>query len=72
MSAINRDVAVPEGYMKDRKGRLVPVSQVSGYDLEMDAFVRARVAEAKEKSQMMAQFKRASFNDCYAWIVVAH
>ncbi len=37
MTAINRNVVVPEGYMKDRKGRLVPVSQVSAYDLEMDA-----------------------------------
>lgn len=71
MTAINRNVVVPEGYMKDRKGRLVPVSQVSAYDLEMDAFVRTRVAEAKEKSQMMAQFKQASFSDCYAWMALA-
>lgn len=69
--SINTTVSVPEGYMKDRKGRLVPVSQVSAYDLEMDAFVRARVAEAKEKSQMMALFKQASFNDCYAWMDLA-
>ncbi|ATF92811.1 DUF3164 family protein [Cedecea neteri] len=71
MSINNRNEAVPEGYMKDRKGRLVPVAQVSDYDREMDAFVRARVAEAKVKSQAMADFKRQSFGDCYAWIELA-
>lgn len=71
MSVNQHDVVVPEGYLKDRKGRLVPISQVSPYDLEMDAFVRARVAEAKQKSQEMSQFKQASFNDCYAWVDLA-
>lgn len=66
MSINNRNVEVPEGYMKDRKGRLVPVEQISAYDLEMDAFVRARISAAKEKSQGLAQFKRDSFDDCYA------
>jgi len=33
---------IPEGYMKDRKGRLVPIEQVSPFDIEMDAFVRAQ------------------------------
>src|SRR5690606_37862161 len=64
----NQNTVVPEGYMKDRKGRLVPIEQVSEYDREMDAFVRARVAEAKVKSKDLADFKRASFGDCYAWI----
>lgn len=68
MSFNNQNTVVPEGYMKDRKGRLVPFAQVSDYDREMDDFVRARVAEAKVKSQSMADFKRASFGDCYAWI----
>jgi len=68
MSINNQNIVVPEGYMKDRKGRLVPVEQVSEYDREMDDFVRARVAEAKVKSQAMAEFKRQSFGDCYAWI----
>ena len=68
MSINTQNTVVPEGYMKDRKGRLVPVEQVSEYDREMDAFVRARVAEAKVKSQDMADFKRGSFGDCYAWL----
>ncbi|EOS94682.1 hypothetical protein ETR_12363, partial [Erwinia tracheiphila PSU-1] len=68
MSINTQNTVVPEGYMKDRKGRLVPVAQVSDYDREMDAFVRARVAEAKVKSQAMAEFKQGAFGDCYAWV----
>lgn len=44
MSEINKDE-----YMKDRKGRLVPVAQVSDYDLAMDSFVKEQVAAAKVK-----------------------
>ena len=62
---------VPEGYMKDRKGRLVPLDQVSDYDLEMDAFVRARVAAAREFNQQMKVFKQKAFEDCYAWLELA-
>ncbi|RAP71436.1 DUF3164 family protein [Candidatus Erwinia dacicola] len=36
MSINNQNTVVPEGYMKDRKGRLVPVEQVSEYDREME------------------------------------
>ncbi|MCX8957195.1 DUF3164 family protein [Erwinia psidii] len=64
-------ILVPEGYMKDRKGRLVPVAQVSDYDREMDAFVRTRVAEAKAESQRIAEFKQKSFGDCHAWLELA-
>lgn len=59
---------VPAGYMRDRKGRLVPHDQVSGFDLEMDVFVRAQVAEALEESARIKAFKSKSFDECYAWL----
>ncbi|WP_392434917.1 DUF3164 family protein [Yersinia sp. HM-2024] len=59
---------LPEGYMLDRKSRLVPISQVSDFDLEMDAFVRAQVAEAIEESARIRAFKSKSFDECYAWL----
>ncbi|WP_447880399.1 DUF3164 family protein [Serratia fonticola] len=62
------DIVIPDGYMKDRKGRLVPVDQVSAYDLEMDAFVRSQVACAKEHNQALKVFKSKSFDECYAWM----
>lgn len=63
MSDINKD-----DYMKDRKGRLVPVSQISDYDLAMDTFVREQVAAAKVKRDELSEFKRRAFDECYAWL----
>ncbi|WP_347253848.1 DUF3164 family protein [Leminorella grimontii] len=60
--------SIPEGYMADRKGRLVPVDMVPPYDLEMDAFVRAQVDAAKKLQRAMIDFKTSAFNDCYAFI----
>ena len=57
-----------EEYMKDRKGRLVPIDQISDYDLAMDTFVREQVAGAKAKSADLADFKKRSFDECYAWL----
>nr|WP_231566877.1 MULTISPECIES: DUF3164 family protein [Pectobacterium] len=55
-------------YMTDRKGRLVPVNQVSDYDLAMDTFVKEQVAAAKIKSAELLAFKNCAFNECYAWL----
>lgn len=63
MSEVNK-----EDYMKDRKGRLVPVDQVSDYDLAMDTFVKEQVAAAKAKRDELADFKRRAFDECYAWL----
>ncbi|WP_145551122.1 DUF3164 family protein [Yersinia intermedia] len=63
MSEINKDE-----YMKDRKGRLVPVAQVSDYDLAMDSFVKEQVAAAKVKSADLSDFKQRAFDECYAWL----
>ncbi|MCX8962165.1 DUF3164 family protein [Erwinia psidii] len=54
--------------MLDRKGRFVPESQVSAYDLEMDAFVRAQISQAEELNRSLLAFKTKAFNDCYAWM----
>ncbi|MGY8408146.1 DUF3164 family protein [Klebsiella pneumoniae] len=54
--------------MKDRKGRLVPISQISDYDQAMDSFVREQVAAAKAKNAELSEFKDRAFNECYAWL----
>ncbi|HBK4588528.1 TPA: DUF3164 family protein [Klebsiella michiganensis] len=63
MTTINQDE-----YMKDRKGRLVPISQISDYDLAMDSFVREQVSAAKIKRDELSEFKRRAFDECYAWL----
>lgn len=57
-----------EEYMKDRKGRLVPVGQVSDYDLAMDSFVKEQIEVAKLRSAELHDFKRRAFDECYAWL----
>ena len=60
--------AAVEGYMKDRKGRLVPMATVSDYDIEMNDFVLKHVAKAREAQAMLKEFKRSVYDDCYAFI----
>ncbi|PTP90114.1 DUF3164 family protein [Vibrio splendidus] len=60
--------AAVEGYMKDRKGRLVPITAVSDYDIEMNDFVLKHVAKAREAQTMLKEFKRSVYDDCYAFI----
>ena len=55
-------------YLKDRKGRLVPIQQIDEHDIEMDAFVRKQVSKAKELQAVLRQFKQNAFDDCYAFM----
>lgn len=64
------NVSTPEGYMKDRKGRLVPLAQVPAHDLEMDAFVRNHVAGALSMQKSMIEFKQRVFGDCHAFLAL--
>lgn len=57
-----------DGYMKDSKGRLVPVEQVSEYDRLMDQFVRENVQNARAQRNNLMQFKQRAFDDCYAFL----
>lgn len=69
--SINEEINVEinkDDYMTDRKGRLVPISQISDYDLEMDAFVNDAIRDAKAKNQDLRDFKKRSFDNCYAWL----
>lgn len=59
---------VPEGYMKDRKGRLVPENLVEAHDLEMDAFVKFLTNKAREQQEMLRKFKADSFAECHAFL----
>ncbi|MBK5072543.1 DUF3164 family protein [Budviciaceae bacterium CWB-B4] len=54
--------------MMDRKQRLVLISQVPAHDLEMDAFVRSQITEAKKIQLALKSFKTAVFSDCQAFM----
>ncbi|MGT2453762.1 DUF3164 family protein [Cupriavidus basilensis] len=53
--------AIPAGYRKDGRGRLVPEAMVKPIDRERDELVCALVDGAKAQRDMLAEFKRAAF-----------
>ncbi|MGF1689315.1 DUF3164 family protein [Photobacterium japonica] len=60
--------AVPDGYMLDSKQRLVPVTTVDDYDIEINDFVIKHVAEAHRIQDILKTFKRGVYEDCYAFL----
>lgn len=63
---------VPEGYMKDAQGRLVPIAQVKPQDLLEDELVRKLHAEAKILAQELAAFKKRGFSEVSALQSMLH
>lgn len=64
----DKNTQTPAGYMKDRKGRLVPEHLVEPHDLEMDAFVKLLVNQARTTQELLRKFKADSFAECYAFL----
>lgn len=59
---------IPEGYMRDAKGRLVPREMVKDVDLARDELVREIVAKAREVNATLAKFKAGAFADIEAFL----
>lgn len=59
---------VPEGYMKDAKGRMVPMDMVAPVDLARNDLVKEIVDEAKLVRDTLATFKAKSMGDTAAFI----
>lgn len=59
---------VPEGYMKNGVGNLVPVESIKEIDLVRDRFVKDVVARALQVSGMLAEFKRLVSGDIQAFL----
>lgn len=59
---------IPDGYMMDTKGRLVPLDMVSELDQTRDGLVRELVAEAKATQKVLASFKIKAMDDTQAFI----
>lgn len=58
----------PDGYMKDARGRFVPVESIKPIDLERDALVKNIVEQAKALSAALAEFKAKTFGDIAALV----
>ncbi|UCZ84434.1 DUF3164 family protein [Pseudomonas sp. L5B5] len=59
---------VPQGFLKDAKGHLVPLELVKPIDMARDELVRELVDRAKSVSAALAQFKAAAFGDIKAFV----
>jgi hypothetical protein len=55
---MEQHMATQEETMRDAQGRLVPISLVKPIDRKRDALVHSIVDSAKNKSEILAQFKR--------------
>ncbi|MFP3944392.1 MAG: DUF3164 family protein [Alphaproteobacteria bacterium] len=60
--------AIPEGYMEDAKGRLVPVDQIKPADQLMDDTVRKILGYADELNAQIKRFKAHTFDDVHTCI----
>ncbi|MCL2154077.1 MAG: DUF3164 family protein [Leptospirales bacterium] len=54
---MNQTTQIPDGYMLDAQGRLIPDTQIKKIDLERDKLVKEIVAEAMEKAEEISKFK---------------
>lgn len=66
MEATNTNI--PEGYMEDSQGRLVPVSGIKAADLARNDLVIDLMSRAKELSLILAAFKQHAMADIEAFV----
>lgn len=60
--------AIPQGYKKDAKGRLIPVETIKPIDIARDELVSEIVKKAVEVKAHLATFKATAFADIQAFI----
>jgi len=59
---------IPENYMQDSQGRLVPIDMVRDIDRARDDLVRGIVTQAQEVSKIIGDFKAEVMGDIEAFI----
>ncbi|MCG4258018.1 DUF3164 family protein [Acetobacter senegalensis] len=59
---------VPDGYMRDGRGRLVPEANVRPSDKLQDELVRRLHAQGEPVRQFMLEFKRTCFTEVHAFL----
>jgi len=63
-----QNTSIPEGFMEDPQGRLVPLATIKPIDLERDKLVREIVVKATALSAAIAGFKSGVFGDIAAFV----
>ncbi|KAA8387054.1 DUF3164 family protein [Acetobacter tropicalis] len=65
-------MSIPDGYMMDAQGRLVPRENIKPQDLLEDELVRILHAKAGELTQALASFKKEGFSEVAALQELLH
>ena len=66
-----REKQIPEGYMEDAQGRLVPEAMVKDIDKIRDELVKKMVAKAHEVKAMLQVFKVSAFDEIEQFIALS-
>lgn len=59
---------IPDGYMLDSQGRLIPESQIKKIDLERDRLVKTIVEDAMIEAESLSQFKDKTMTAIEAFV----
>lgn len=70
-TAQNTTIQIPEGFMQNPFGHLVPVELVKEIDKTRDALVREIVDNAKQVAALMAAFKVQAMGDIAAFVALS-
>lgn len=62
-----KDQPIPEGYMADAQGRLVPIAHITPLDLQRNSLIEEFVKEAKALNTCLGQFRRRVHDDIQAF-----
>jgi len=62
---------IPEGYLKNQQGHLVPINSIDQHDLDRDELIQELVSGAKVLQTAMAKFKAQAMGDIEAFIDLA-
>lgn len=61
-------MSIPEGYMENAQGHLVPITQVRPIDKSRDEFVKEKVAKIREMQQALKSLKQELMADTAAFV----
>ncbi|MCA8031994.1 MULTISPECIES: DUF3164 family protein [Burkholderia cepacia complex] len=65
---MTENTTIPDGYVRDAKGRMVPATLVKPIDQLRDQTVLSLIDDAKRVAQVLAEFKAKAFNDISAFV----
>lgn len=65
---MNVETKIPDGYMQNAAGHLVPISKIKEFDLERHKLVQDIVRKAKALQQQMQVFRNQADDDAQAFI----